>query len=171
MKPKNLVFTLLVSICFLFTYQYIFDKKLDLNGDNVVYYLLGKSLASGEGYVNIFTAEKSPHTQYPPGYPFVISLIIKTAWNDLDSEFLRIKLLNGLFFWAVLIICLGFFNKCGGNPFLGFVAVVLLMLNSVLLKSSTIIMSEIPFLLTVMLTFYFLCKLCKCNEWIIYLKC
>ncbi len=34
-------------------YAYIFDAKLDLQGDNAKYYLLGKALHLGAGYIDL----------------------------------------------------------------------------------------------------------------------
>ena len=44
------------------TYVLIFDTKLDLNGDNARYYVLGKALSPGKGYDRylITASEKNP---------------------------------------------------------------------------------------------------------------
>ena len=43
----------LILIITLGLYLFTFDAKLDLNGDNVDYYLLGKAISQGEGYTAI----------------------------------------------------------------------------------------------------------------------
>lgn len=87
-------FTLLI-IC----YSYIFDTKFDLNGDNIRYYLLGKSLAAGKGFVNIWEAGEPASAPSPPVYPFILSLIIRTFSYNMTA----MKIFNGiLFFIAVL---------------------------------------------------------------------
>ena len=40
---------IIITISFLILYQYIYDSKIDLNGDNASYYILGKALNAGEG--------------------------------------------------------------------------------------------------------------------------
>jgi len=72
-KRNTLLALLTITILFGSTYTYIFDKKLDLNGDNANYYMLGKALASGEGYVNTNSIQKTPNNHFPPGYPALSS--------------------------------------------------------------------------------------------------
>ncbi len=73
---ENFIYMIIIAILFLGVYGFIFDKKLDLNGDNAYYYMLGKALSQGEGYVNIADINKSPNNHYPPGYPFILSLFM-----------------------------------------------------------------------------------------------
>ena len=61
-----------ISIVFYTNYSRIYDPKIDLGGDNIVYYSLGRALSQGEGYTNTITLDKTPHTHFPPGYPFFI---------------------------------------------------------------------------------------------------
>ena len=44
------VLLLIVTICFVSTYTKIYDVKLDMNGDNIHYYALGKAAAEGKVY-------------------------------------------------------------------------------------------------------------------------
>ncbi|MBA2565287.1 MAG: hypothetical protein H0V09_07665 [Gemmatimonadetes bacterium] len=55
----------------------LFDPRLFTGGDNVVYYLLGRALAEGQGYVTIFEPGNPPHALYPPGYPL---LLVPVFW-------------------------------------------------------------------------------------------
>ena len=63
------VLLLIVTICFVSTYTKIYDVKLDMNGDNIHYYALGKALAEGKGFTNTISFSETPHTHFPPGYP------------------------------------------------------------------------------------------------------
>lgn len=49
---------LIVTICFVSTYAKIYDVKLDMNGDNIHYYALGKALAEGKGFTNTISFPK-----------------------------------------------------------------------------------------------------------------
>ena len=51
------VLLLIVTICFVSTYTKIYDVKLDMNGDNIHYYALGKALAERK---NRFQKNNSP---------------------------------------------------------------------------------------------------------------
>jgi len=44
-----------------------------LGGDSVVYYLLGKALATGKGYVDLYLPGEPIHTQYPPLFPLLLA--------------------------------------------------------------------------------------------------
>ena len=55
---------ILITVVFLFVYQFIFDSKIDLNGDNASYYILGKAINGGEGYVNINSIYKTPNNHF-----------------------------------------------------------------------------------------------------------
>ena len=56
---KVFLFFSIVILIFTFSkaYNTAFDKKINLGGDNVYYYILGKSLATGQGYTNILNKE------------------------------------------------------------------------------------------------------------------
>ena len=122
-------------------YFIIFDKKLDLGGDNAAYYLLGKGLASGEGYVNTWAADKIPANHFPPGYPALIGLVMLVSQNIVT-----IKIVNGVFFFASIFLIILFLKQLEWPPLLIAVVGAILAMNSHLLRYSTIMMSEIPFL-------------------------
>jgi hypothetical protein len=54
----------------------LFDPKLFTGGDNAVYIILAESIAKGSGYKNIYIPEQTPHTQYPFGFPLLLSLFV-----------------------------------------------------------------------------------------------
>lgn len=53
-----------------------FDKTLTLirGSDSPAYVLLAKSIATGQGYSDINIPGAPPHTQYPPLFPFLLSI-------------------------------------------------------------------------------------------------
>ncbi len=55
----------------------LFDPRLFAGGDNAVYYLLAKALATGRGYVTLYEPSEPPHSLYPPGYPL---LLVPVFW-------------------------------------------------------------------------------------------
>ena len=52
-------------------------------GDNAIYLFLAKALASGKGYRDIYLAGAPVHTQYPPLFPLILSLIIRIHGTDM----------------------------------------------------------------------------------------
>ncbi|MBY0424886.1 MAG: hypothetical protein K2Q22_04550, partial [Cytophagales bacterium] len=137
----------LLSVIFFATYTYIFDPKIGLSGDNIDYYILGKSIATGKGYCNISHPSELPATHFPPGYPFIISLLIL-----IKDSIATIKIANGLFYLASLILSFFVFKRLSGSTILAFVTSLIVLLNFNLLSYSTDEMSEIPFLFFATLT-------------------
>jgi hypothetical protein len=140
-KYNTFLALLVITILFGSTYTYIFDKKLDLNGDNANYYMLGKALASGEGYVNINSIQKTPNNHFPPGYPAIISGVI-TLFSD---SIVGIKLANGLLFLLTLFGLYFLTLKITGKISTAIIVPLLILFNAHFLRYSTIIMSEVPF--------------------------
>ena len=157
-NKSNLALILLLlftAIC----YIYVFDKKLSLNGDNVTYYLLGRSIASGNGYSEIWTSENKPHTQYPPGYPAIMSVVMRFLPEDELADIFILKILNGLFFLGAIGVLFLLLKKFGINKWF-FPAILLpVATNPHLLSFSHILMSEIPFLFFTLATLYAVVRL------------
>ncbi len=139
---ENIIYIIILSIVFLSVYSYTFDEKLDLNGDNAYYYVLGKALSQGEGYVNIASINKGPNNHFPPGYPFIISLFM-----HLSDSTTFLKILNGVFLLISLILLYELFKRINSNIKLAFITVFFLTLNAHLLQYGTMMMSEISFVL------------------------
>ena len=139
---QTILVLLITTIVFAGVYSSIFDGKLDLNGDNANYYMLGKALATGEGYVNINSIQKNPHNHFAPGYPVIISAII-SVFGDSATP---VKVANGLFLFLTLIALYFLVKKITTRTSTAIIVIVLIILNSHLLRYSTIIMTEIPYL-------------------------
>ncbi|MFT4072759.1 MAG: hypothetical protein QM654_12660 [Dysgonamonadaceae bacterium] len=153
-SPKTLNFILMAVIAVVFwgTYFSVFDPKLDLNGDNIHYYSLGQSIHAGKGYTNIMSFSESPHTHFPPGYPFFISLIM----NFTDSVS-AVKFANGLLFFCSVLLLFSIFKKISGKQWLSFTACLLISFHGEIQRWATIMMSEMLYLfLTVLMTWIIL---------------
>ena len=127
----------------LLAFSYIFDEDPDLNGDNTNYHMLGKALSEGRGYTNTGFLVPVPATNFPPGYPVLIAAVM-TAFSD---EIVTIEVANGVFLAIAILLLFYLFSCLSDNRHLAFVASVATALNGHLLHYSTIMMSEIPFLL------------------------
>ena len=118
-------------------YAFVFDQKIDLNGDNAIYYGIGGSIAAGNGYL-------SPHNGARPTYPPVYPLLI-AAVRACGGGILAVKLLNGALMLGSLALLFLLFREITG-PVFATIACLFVAVNVQMLRFSTIGMSEIPFL-------------------------
>ena len=152
---NNSNYKLIISaVSFIIVYLLIFDPKIAFIGDNAIYYLLGKALAEGKGFVNLNDPNLSPHNFYPPGYP----LFIATLNKILSNSILLIKVGNGVLMFASLIVCYKLMQGMVSARIALFIAIVL-ALNSHMLLYSTLVMSEMMFILFSLLAIYFSSKM------------
>ncbi len=149
-KFIGVVFVTIIS--FIGVFSYVFDSKIDLNGDNANYYVLGKSIHQGEGYVNINSVFKSPNNHFPPGYPAIISVIF-----IFSESIIAVKIANGLFLLASIILSFIIIREITNRDLVAWLSLPFLILNVHLLKYGTMMMTEISFLFFSLLSFlYFL---------------
>lgn len=133
----------IVAVVFYVNYNAIFDRKLDMNGDNIVYYSLGQSLHNGTGYSDIMGFEVKPHTHFPPGYPAFISAMLNFT---RDGNYVAIKNANGFMLLLSIIMLFYVMKKVTRrNVVLAFSVAILLCFQKDLLRWSTIMMSEMLF--------------------------
>ncbi len=145
----------LILIITLGLYLFTFDAKLDLNGDNVDYYLLGKAISQGEGYTAIWYPGSPPFSHRPIGYPVIIAMAMTAGL----SGFMAIKWLNFLFLCGSLILFYRISEKITQNTILALVMTLIIGLNIHILQFAYIMMGEIPFLFFMILAVYFLVEL------------
>ncbi len=151
---KNITYVLL-AIVFVISFSTIFNSKLDLNGDNFNYLMLSKSIAQGKGYVSTISGEAVPTNFYPPGYPGILAFFRLF----LGENIIAFKIINGIFLLLSVYILFNISKGINKNVPLFFCVSVLVLLNIHLLRFSTMIMSEIPFLLFTTLAIYAIYKL------------
>lgn len=143
-KYFHIFLLVVISVVFYINYNAIFDRKLDMNGDNIVYYSLGQSLHNGTGYSNITGFEVTPHTHFPPGYPAFISVMLNFM---RDGNYTAMKEANGfLLFLSLLMLFYAIKRVAKDNVVVAFSAVLLCCVQKDLLRWSTIMMSEMLFL-------------------------
>jgi len=152
---RRFLYPLILLAIFVPTYVLIFDTKLDLNGDNARYYVLGKALSLGKGYVDIHSSEAGRAANVPPGYPALIGLVLKLV----SSDFAAVKIANGVFFFLSILLLFFLFKHLSTNIHLAFVGALMVLLNGHLLRYSTLMMSEVPFLFFSTLALYAFVKI------------
>lgn len=138
----------IVSIVFYTQYNANFDRKLDMNGDNMHYFTLAQSLANGDGYVNRIGLEQTPHMHFPPGYPAFMSVLMRLGLTDVVS----MKKANGILLCISLLLFFYIVYRLSSRrTLLAFSVTLLAALHPQLLRWSTIMMSEMLFLCVVLL--------------------
>lgn len=148
---RALLLPTILILLFIILYYFTFDAKIFLGGDNVEYYILGKSLAAGEGYTNIHLFGHPPANHFPPGYPFIMSLFIRLFG---DSVF-GLEVLNGLFFMGSVLLTYQLVRKITDNNAISFITSLFVLFNAHYLYYSSIMMSEMPFTFFSLLALYF----------------
>jgi hypothetical protein len=141
-KRDNLIYLILLCIVFLFSYSYIFDKKADLNGDNFGYLNYAKAILDGKGYVSPYTPNYTPTNWFPPGYSAFLALLMAV----FGQNSVLFNAVNGFLYLGAMLLLFSIAKKVTQNKPLAFTVVVLLFLNSGLMRYATIVMSEIPYL-------------------------
>ncbi|HXA01339.1 MAG TPA: glycosyltransferase family 39 protein [Cytophagaceae bacterium] len=154
LPKEKLFYYAILLLTFLFSYSYIYDKKVDKGGDSASYYMLGKAIAQGNGYSVISGASKPPANHYPPGYPAIIGTVMKVFSDKMSTVILA----NGIMFLISVILFFELFFLLTANLNMAFVLSCLLLVNYHLLRYSTMMMSEIPFTLFSALTLIFFIK-------------
>lgn len=148
-KGSDWLYLILIGLAFLIIYQYVYNPKINLGGDNAGYYILGKALAEGQGFTDIHKPHKPVHTHFPPGYPAVMSIFMQIS-DSIDF----IKTVNGLFLLGATILLYFLLKEFTGDRRLAFAGSFLGLFNMHLLSYATIMMSEISFLFFTTLSFY-----------------
>jgi hypothetical protein len=151
-----LLYVVGLVIVFIISFSYIFNSKIDMNGDNCSYYMLATSIAGGHGYSDITSGAYNPTNVFPPGYPVLMAFIRVFT----DSFFLQ-KVLNGLFLLVSVLLLFLFVRKNHLPSSLAFVGSAAALLNYRVLHFATIMMSEMSFLLFSVLTLWFLFRMNK----------
>jgi len=137
------------------TYSYTFDKKLDFNGDNAKYIELARSLAGGHGFATEgIKFQRIPHTHFPPGYPVLLALPMVLGIDSL----IALKILNGLFMLAALLLFYGAIVKSSGHKEMALAVCILSAAAPTILHFATIVMSEMSFMFFMMLALFSMVK-------------
>ncbi|MCK9244117.1 MAG: glycosyltransferase family 39 protein [Candidatus Marinimicrobia bacterium] len=148
---NNWLYIGILLIVFIISFIYIFDPKIDLNGDNCTYYLLAKSIASGKGFVDITSPALSPTNIFPPGYPLLMAVNMIITGPGIISQ----KIMNGLFLIIAIIILYILLNHLLNHKQLAFTISCISLINFYLYKFAKMMMSEMSFLLFSCLALYF----------------
>ena len=141
-KHLQVLYLVILSCLFLSNYSRIFDEKLDMNGDNIVYYSLGKAINEGKGFVNTIGYDETPHTHFPPGYPYFVAFVMKIVPDSVKA----VKTTNGVLLYLSMILLFYVLYAMCENKLISFAVTALAVSQITILRFATIMMSEMLFL-------------------------
>lgn len=133
-----------------------FTPEMSTNGDDAKYFLLGRSLANGNGYRDLYDPQNHVHTQYPPLFPALLGTLDLVSHSPLLP-----KIAVGLLSAGILLLLFGYFSPSGGT-----ITVPLLLtvaLSTSVASHATLLMSEIPYLFATLGALVLYQKLKDCN--------
>lgn len=149
------VHVFILSALFWMIYLWIFNSNyVDLNGDNFAYFLLGRGLAEGHGYVNATSIHPTPQIHFPPGFPFIIATCIKL----FNADMMDVSFAMGMFYFVSILLFYFTLTKIQASKALAFVVSIFVLLNQLLMSSAVSCMSEIPFVLASIAGIFFLVR-------------
>ncbi|MDR3094415.1 MAG: hypothetical protein LBU62_07250, partial [Bacteroidales bacterium] len=132
----------IITAVFYSSYSAIFDKKLNLGGDNIHYFSGAKAIANGEGYTNTMSFEPTPQTHFPPGYSVFIAALQFISPDDI----IFVKEANGVLLWLSLLLLFFLVKKITGNTLVAFCTALFTGIQNSILSFATIMMSEMLFI-------------------------
>lgn len=139
-----------LALLALLVYVYIFNPKIDINGDNCYYYILASSLVEGDGFSNIMG---EPTAVFPPGYPLLMAPL-----RAVTDSVIAQKVLNLLFLFVGVLLLYKLLLCEGVKRQLAFIVGAGVLVTPHILEFSTMMMSEpscIFFILLSLLAFYY----------------
>lgn len=116
-------------------------------GDNYDYALLGRALATGRGYVDIYMPHPAPSTHFPPGFPAMLAVIMKVFPGNYQALKLFVFLCGAVALAAAAPLFRGRLPAA-----LAAAALAAAASNAVFLDFSHEVFSEAPFLAVLMLS-------------------
>ncbi len=134
LKSPNLLWIVALFAIFVISFSYVFDSKINLNGDNCYYYINATSLARGEGYADMLG---KPTTNFPPGYPLLMAPL-----RVITDSIVAQKILNGVFLFVGVALLFSTMVRAGFKRNLAFLACSAMLITPHLLEFTTMMMSE-----------------------------
>ena len=150
---QNYICLIILVLVFIKSFSFIFDEKIDLNGDNIEYFTYAKAILEG-GYTNLMSPTNYPTNNFPPGYPLLLSLLM-----IFTESIVALKIYTGLMFLGgILLLCHTLYNNEKNNLWLYLAFGIASLINPDVLDFATMLMSEMSYILFMGLAVFFLYK-------------
>lgn len=145
-KQKNILYSTGLALLALLVFMYIFDSKIDINGDNCYYFAFASSVAVGEGYCDMMG---EPTSLFPPGYPLLM-VPLRLVTDSVVAQ----KILNLLFLLVATMMLYFLLLAEEVRRSVAFVACAAVLLTAHVLEFSTMMMSEASCILFMVLAVF-----------------
>lgn len=152
----HLIYPAGLALLALSVFIYIFDAKIDVNGDNCYYYAFAASLAAGNGYCDV-AGEAS--ALFPPGYP-----LLMTPLRLVTESVVAQKVLNLIFLLASVLLLYSLLLAENVKRSVAFFACAAVLVTAHVLEFSTMMMSEPSCIFFVVLSLLSYVKLPRGND-------
>jgi len=120
---------------------FAFDARLNTNGDNAQYLVLGESILAGKGLAHINSPKAEPHTKYPFLYPLILAGVLAIFPGGLIAAKI-VSVAAGV--GSVLLVFL--LLRARGWPLIAFGAALATAVSPHVLEFSRITLAEIVYL-------------------------
>jgi hypothetical protein len=117
-----------------------FNPEPSTNGDNAIYYALGKSIADGTGYRRILNPDLPVESTYPVVFPMLIAATQIIADNPVFPQ-----ILMGVLGALVTLLCYYLFRR-SLPPILLLPLLILVAFSRLLMEYQILLMSEMPYI-------------------------
>lgn len=151
---RTVLMLLFLIGAYIASYTFLFDAKLDLNGDNATYISLARNLTAGHGYSDISPDGYHPVNHFPPAYSVFLALLMKLGISSLVG----FKIANGVLLCVSLILLFLVSAKLTGKSRMTLCALILSLSCFDMVRFAQIAMSEMLYMFFIMLTFVFVYK-------------
>src|SRR3989339_1993362 len=157
MTKRMILFCVFAAV----VYLVFIDSRPPVSEDTPVYILLAKSLVSGTGYTDICFVDAPPHTKYPFIYPLMLAPVV----YFFGYNYYLIRLMDVLLAMASVLMVYAVFRKYLDASY-AFIICALTAVSAKLLMYSYKMVSEIPFMLFLLLACYFAQKYEEDENWL-----
>jgi len=156
LKSPNLLWGIALFAIFVISFSYVFDSKINLNGDNCYYFIYATSLAQGNGYADML-GKATAH--FPPGYPLLMAPL-RMVTDSIVAQ----KILNGAFLFVGVMLLFSIMVRAGFKRSLAFLACSAMLITPHLLEFTTMMMSEASCFCCMALVFWLFQSVTKKEE-------
>lgn len=124
-------------------YGFVFVPDFVRLVDNQAYFLLGKGLVEGKGYVDYWSGEPiPPHTHFPPGFPVLLAAAMRIGITSIVG----LKLFNGMLLAVGVGLTAVWTRQVFNKEALALWVMAAVGLNAAVLLYGSLLMSEVAFL-------------------------
>lgn len=138
-------------------------NNLSVEGDNAIYIILGKALATGQGYMDIQNPQPLVEAQYPPLFPVLLAPIVHFWGTD---GVLEMQALVTAFALASFVAAFFLFRRWLDNAMLAFAIVIGAASSDLVWEFSHKVLTEIPYLFFTLLACWWATQYAAEERWL-----